>query len=473
MVDRHTSNTGAHAIVIGGGLAGLLATRVLADHFDRVTLIERDQVASRPEPRKGVPQGNHVHGLLMKGELIMSQLFPDLMPALIAGGAIPMDMGLDFRWHHHGVWKTCFHSGITGSLFSRPYLEWHIAERVRALRNVRIIHAAVEGLAVDAERRRVVGVNRRVPADRNGLLPASLVVDASGHGSQTPQWLEAIGYKRPAESTVKVNVTYASRLYRRAPNRGAWKALLVSPRAPAKKMAAVFPIEGDRWMVTLGGLHGLSPPTDEAGYLEFLRSLPVPDVHQAIAGAEPLTPITTHRFSTNLRRHYERLESFPEGLMVMGDALCSFNPVYGQGMTVSALEAMALDAVMREYAPGDELAGLPARFHARISAIVDIPWRLATGEDFRHEEAVGERPRGTSFLHWYTGRLHEKCAYDSSLALAFYRVMHMIEPPSTLFRPAVMLRVLRRRRTSARQRTDNFSAAHRAPTSGSAVDRAY
>jgi len=435
-----------HAVVIGGGLAGLTAARVLSDHFASVTLIERDQAAAAPQARKGVPQGNHVHGLLMQGQLIMSRLFPDLVPALKAGGAVSADMGRDFSWHHHGVWKTRFESGIVGSLFTRPYLEWHIAARVRALRNVRTVHAAVERLALDAESRRVVGVHIRPLPDAATRLDADLVVDASGRGSHTSQWLAAAGYARPAESAVQVNVTYASRFYRPAPGNRDWKALLVSPCAPSKKMAAIFPVEGDRWLVTLSGLHGLRPPTDEAGYLEYARTLPVPDVHQALTAAEPLSPIVTHRFTTNLRRHYERLGAFPAGLVVVGDAFCSFNPIYGQGMTVSALEAVALDEALRESSDDTTLA---ARLHERIAAIVDVAWRLATGEDFRFAETVGKRPAGTALLHWYTGRMHEKCAHDAKLALAFYRVMHMLEPPSTLFLPSVIARVMRTHRASA------------------------
>jgi 2-polyprenyl-6-methoxyphenol hydroxylase-like FAD-dependent oxidoreductase len=444
MAHRNLSNARHHAVVIGGGLAGLLAARVLADHFESVTLIERDGVATEPKPRKGVPQGHHVHGLLAKGQEILSQLFPDLVPALLAGGAVPGDMGRDFHWHHFGVWKVRFDSGIGGMLFTRPYLECQIAERVRARPNVRILEAAVDGLAFDPDRKHVAGVRLRPQADSRSVLIADLIVDASGRGSQLPQWLEALGYGKPPESTVKVNVMYASRLYRPGPWKGNWSALLVSPRAPDKRLAAIFAVEGDRWLVTLGGLHGVQPPTDEKGFLEFARSLSVPDAYRAIAAAEPLTPIATHKFSTNIRRRYDHVKPFPERLLVMGDAFCSFNPIYGQGMTVSAREAMALDEVLRERT---DLDGLPARFHGKVVDIIDSAWGPTTAEDFRHEETVGERPLGMTFIHWYTRRIHERCAYDSSLALAFYRVMHMIDPPAALFRPSVIARVLRKLRT--------------------------
>jgi 2-polyprenyl-6-methoxyphenol hydroxylase-like FAD-dependent oxidoreductase len=444
------SDVREHAVVIGGGLAGLLAARVLSDHFERVTLIERDGVATEAKPRKGVPQGNHVHGLLAKGQEIVAALFPDLVPALIAGGGVPIDMGRDFRWHHFGAWKARFDSGIGGILFTRPYLEWHIAERVRGLPNVRIVNATAEGLAGAPDGGRITGVRIQSPGGATRLLSADLVVDAGGRGSHAPQWLDAIGYPTPAESSVKIDLLYASRLYRPGPEARDWKALLVSSSAPAKKMAAIFAVEGGRWLVTLGGVHGEHPPTDDAGFLEFARSLVVPDVYRAVASAEPLTPIATHKFPRNMRRHYDRLRRFPERFLVMGDAFCSFNPVYGQGMTVSAREATALDDVLRERAErGAGLDGLPTLFHERVARIVDGAWRPATGEDFRHAETVGERPFAMPLLHWYTRRLHERCAHDTSLALAFYRVMHMIDPPTALFRPSVVARVLRRHPAAA------------------------
>jgi 2-polyprenyl-6-methoxyphenol hydroxylase-like FAD-dependent oxidoreductase len=445
MAQRDFPGARHHAIVIGASLTGLLAARVLADHFDSVTLVERDAVTTEPNPRKGVPQGHHVHGLLAKGQEVLSQLFPDLVPALLAGGAISGDMGRDIRWHDFGVWKVRFDSGIGGMLLTRPYLEGQIAERVRMRPNVRILEATVDGLAFDPDGKRVTGVRIRPQAGGSSLLIADLTIDASGRGSHTPQWLEALGYCKPAESTVKVNVMYASRLYRPGPGRTDWKGLLITPRPPDKKMATVFAVEGNRWLVTLGGFYGVRPPTDEAGYLEFARTLPVPDVYRAIASAEPLTPIATHKFPTDIRRRYERMKPFPERFVVMGDAFCSFNPVYAQGMTVAAREAMTLDHVLRERTGRRaSLDGLPARFHSKIADIIDSAWGPASAEDFRHEEAVGERPPGLAFIHWYTGRIHERCAHDTSLALAFYRVMHMIDPPAALFRPSVIARVLRR-----------------------------
>ncbi len=250
-----------------------------------------------------------------------------------------------------------------------------------------------------------------------------------------------MGYRPPAESSVPVNITYASRLYRAPRDRHEWHALHVTPLPPRKRQGVIFEVEGDRLLVTLVGLHGERPPNDDAGFVDYARSLTVPDIHQAIARAEPLTPIATLRFPANLRRHYERLAAFPDRFLVIGDAVCAFNPIYGQGMTVSALEAMALDRLLRQQT-GDDLTGVCRRFRNEVAAIVDTPWRLATTEDLRHPEAVGSRPLGTAFLHWYMGRLHVNCASDTKLARAFYRVMHMLDPPASLFRPAILWRVL-------------------------------
>jgi 2-polyprenyl-6-methoxyphenol hydroxylase-like FAD-dependent oxidoreductase len=433
-----------HAIVIGGGIAGLLAARVLAGHFRQVTLIDRDRLPA-PESRKGVPQGDHVHCMLAKGQEILSQLFPDLLPSLIAGGAVPADMGLHFHWHHHGVWKRRFDSGIAITFFTRPFVESQIAERVRAMPNVRVLDASAEQLLIDRDLGRVLGVTVRSPSESPTPIHADLVVDAAGRGSQTPQWLEAAGYHRPKESAVHVNISYASRLYRAPRAKREWHALHVTSLPPSKRQGVIFAVEGDRLLTTLVGLHGERPPNDDAGYLDYARSLAIPDIHRVIADAEPLTPIATLRFPANLRRHYERLAAFPDRLLVIGDAFCTFNPIYGQGMTVSALEAMALDRLLQA---DDDLPNVCRRFRKQASAIIDTPWQLAIGEDFRHPETDGPRPPRISFLHWYTGRLHVNCASDTTLALAFYRVMHMLDSPSSLFQARVVWRTLRTQRAS-------------------------
>jgi 2-polyprenyl-6-methoxyphenol hydroxylase-like FAD-dependent oxidoreductase len=434
-----------NAIIIGASIAGLLAARVLADHFERVTLIERDPFLADIQTRKGVPQGHHVHGLLARGLEIMTALFPGLENELVTGGAVAGDIAGDTRWYHFGGYKFQFDSGFVGLLMSRPLLEWHIRRRVLALPNVAMIQeCAVDHLLASADRARVTGVALRRRSRGADLehLSADLVVDASGRGSQSPAWLSALGYDKPAETAITIGVCYTTRIYRRRPNDlvGA-RAAIIGPRPPEeKRLGVMFPIEGDRWMVTLGGWLGDHAPTDEQGFLEFARSLPAPDIYNIISRAEPLSDPVAYKFPSNLRRHYERLERFPAGYLVLGDAICSFNPAYGQGMTASALQASALDIALRERA--GELNNLARRFFKRAAKVIDIPWMAAAGEDFRYPQVEGVRPPGINLINWYGAKLQLATHRDPEVYRAFLYVMNLMRPPTSLFHPRVVCRVL-------------------------------
>jgi 2-polyprenyl-6-methoxyphenol hydroxylase-like FAD-dependent oxidoreductase len=440
---------GQHAIVIGGSMAGLLAARVLSDHFSHVTLIERDTMNDLPESRKGQPQTRHLHGLLASGLTTMTRYFPDLQDALQAHGAILGDMGADIRWHAFGGYRLQHTSGMVGVLMSRPLLEWQIRRRVVALPNVTVRDGCVvEHLLVTDNRARVTGVHirRRDAEGESETLNADLVVDAAGRGSPTPRWLEALGYATPTVSVVQVGVGYATRVYRRMPGDllGA-TAVMVSQDPPAGKRAGLlFPIEGDRWMVTLCGWASDHPSADEQGFLAFARSLPAPDVYNIISRAEPLSGIVTHKFPNSVRRHYEKLARFPEGYLVLGDSVCSFNPAYGQGMTSAALQAAALDDLLRARA---DLHGLAQPFFKRIAKIVAIPWQLAVGEDFRFPETQGRKAPGADLINRYVTLAHRATHTDPVVYDAFLKVMNLMQPPASLMRPRMVWRVLRHART--------------------------
>lgn len=438
---------GRHAIVIGGSMAGLLAARVLADHFDQVTLLERDRFPDSAENRKGVPQGRHAHALLAKGRAIITGLFPDIIDSLVEGGATLVDIAADARWYHFGGYKAQFKSGVVGPFMSRPYLESEVRRRVLAIKNLNHIDECdVKSLVATSDRSQITGVRVELRSDSQSeaTIEADLILDASGRGSRSPIWLDALGYGRPEENQIQVNAGYTSRLYRRGPgDLPDGKGVFVLPTPPRdKRMGALFPIEGDRWIVSLGGWLGDHAPTDEEGFLEFARSLPASEIYDVIKRAEPLTDFVVHKFPGNLRRRYEKMSRFPEGYLVTGDALCSFNPIYGQGMTVSALEAEALDSCLREQPRGD-LGGLPQRFLKRAASIIDTPWMLSAGEDFRYPEVEGTRPAGTSLINWYVGKLHRAVIHDPVVYLAFLKVMNLIHPPTTLFNPRIAFRVLK------------------------------
>ncbi|HSN98969.1 MAG TPA: FAD-dependent monooxygenase [Candidatus Nanopelagicales bacterium] len=439
---------GRRAAVIGGSMAGLLAARVLSDHFDEVTIIERDPLPIGTEERRGVPQARHAHALLARGLDVLSELFPGVLEELAGEGAERVDFGTDIRWQSFGTWKVSSPSGIRCSFQSRALLESVVRRRARSLPGIHLRDGCrAAGLVMDPSGRRLTGVRIEGPAS-DEVIPAELVVDASGRGSPTPAWLEALGYAAPEVSAVKVHVGYSSRIFRRPePVPGAWKVLYLLATAPVSRAGVIFPIEGGRWMVTLIGLLRDYPPHDDAGFLEFARGLPSDELYHAIRGAEPLGGIASHRFASHQWRRYERAARLPEGLCVLGDALCSFNPIYGQGMTTGALAALTLDGCLREQrrsrGPGS-LDGLTTAFHARVAEMIEMPWRIATGEDLRFPEVEGERTRALPLLNWYAGHVHALCGYDPEVTARFYRVQHMLARPRALLHPRVALAVLRR-----------------------------
>lgn len=305
-------------------------------------------------------------------------------------------------------------------------------------------------LLTSDDRKRVTGIRieRREQGGQREELHADLVVDVSGRGSVSPRWLAELGYEAPAQSEVKVDVGYATRLYRRRPGdlNGA-DAILVAQEPPhGKRMGLIFPIEGDRWIVSLGGWSGDHPPADEPGFEEFARSLPVPDVHNMLRRLEPLSGIVTHKFPSSLRRHYEKLSRFPAGYLVVGDAICSFNPVYGQGMTSAAMQAAALDALLQEQIEPGELA---FRFFRHAAKVVDTPWLLAIGEDFRFPETTGPKAPGADLINAYVTSVHRATHHDPVVYGAFLQVMNLMKPPTSLFHPKIVRRVL----GQGRQRT--------------------
>lgn len=436
-----------HAVVIGGSIAGLLAARVLSDHFARVTILERDPVADEPEVRKGQPHTRHLHGLLAKGVDVMGRYFPDLLAGLQQNGAIVADMGAGMRWFTFGGYRLQTPTGMMGVLMSRPMLEWQIRRRLLAIGNVRMIDQVdVQGLEFDEKKQRVTGV--RAALRTSGGSPytyvADLVIDAGGRSALTPRWLQEAGYDHAVESTVKINMGYATRIYRRRPGdlQGA-ELLLVTAAGPHdKRSGMVFPIEGDRWIVSLSGINGDHPPLDEHGFLDFARSLQAPDVYNLLLKLEPVSAIMPHKFPSSLRRHYEKLDRFPGGYLVLGDAICSFNPVYGQGMTCAALEAQALDELLAQRQP-DDLRGLAQDFFARAAQIIDNPWQMAVGADFRFPGTEGKKAASVDFVNAYVARVHRATHHDPLVLKEFLKVMNMMQPPASLFHPKVMLRLLR------------------------------
>jgi 2-polyprenyl-6-methoxyphenol hydroxylase-like FAD-dependent oxidoreductase len=433
---------GERAVVLGASMAGLLAARVLPDAYGQVTVIDRDELPETPMHRRGVPHGRHIHGLLARGQQALEQLFPGFTAELVAHGVPIGDLLADTRMYLSGHRLRQAHTGLMVLSASRPVLEGHVRARVRALPNVRFVDRCdVVGLATTPDGRRVTGarVLRRADGSADELLGAALVVDATGRGSRTPAWLEALGYPRPPKEQVRIGLGYATRIYRQ--RRGALGgdlAVLQAATPQYPRTGALQVLEGDRWLLTLGGILGDHPPTDPDGFLAFARSLRFPDLYETVRDAEPLDDPVPFRFPASVRHRYERLDRFPDGLLVMGDAVCSFNPIYGQGMSVAALEALTLRRHLERGA-----APQPRRFFRDLSRVVDVPWDIAAGGDLVFPGVQGRRTLKARMVNAYIARLHAAAAHDASLASAFVRVAGLVAPPQTLLRPDVAVRVLR------------------------------
>lgn len=433
-----------HALVMGASLGGLLTARILSDHFEQVTLVERDPVSHQPESRHGQPHTCHLHGLLPGGLRIMQHYFPDLEQALSASGANVGDFAEMMVWNTHGGYRRPFTMNLTAVTMSRPLLEHLIRERVLALHNVRLIDQhQVRELRISGDRRRITGVTMQ---PRNGgslqQIVADLVVDATGRGSHSPQWLRELGYEAPPVSEVQVKVSYATRLFKRNPADARSRSwFLYTPDAPQEShFGAAFPIEGDRWIMSVGGWHGETVPLDDAGFTAFVRSLPMPELYDIARQNEPLSDPRPYRFPASLRRHYEKLKRFPLGYLVLGDAISSFNPTYGQGMTSAAMQVAALDQLLTDKTPDDQLA---KRFFGRAAQVIDIPWQLAVGEDFRYAQTVGPKPPGIDLVNRYVSLVQRATHRDKVVCAAFLRVMSLLKPPASLFHPRIVWRVLR------------------------------
>lgn len=382
-----------HAVVIGSGIAGLTVARVLTDYFAQVTIIERDRRPDTPEIRRGAPQARHAHTLPVRGQTLLEKQFPGLTAELVANGAVAIKGGSEIAFFVAGEWhQVRQHGAIVSITCSRPLLEHVLYQRLLAHPKIRVIQEhGVAGLNVDRKGRRVTGVRLR---GRPGLLPsltslpADLVVDTSGRDSQTPHWLADLGYNPPLETTISAFAGYASRLYRRPADADpSWKTLYIRPTPTSSTRGGVIiPIEGERWHVTLIGMGADYPPTSEDGFLAFARSLPTPQLYQAIAAAEPLTEPCGYRQTQNRMRHYERLPRYLEGLLVSGDAAYTLNPVYTQGMTAAVTASLALDHSLSrhisQHRPGD-LAGLAAVFQKQLSRAMADLWQTATDQDRR------------------------------------------------------------------------------------------
>ncbi len=423
------------AVVLGRGIAGLLTARALSERFDEVTVVDRD--GDPPDaPRRGVPQGRHAHALLASGQQALEDLLPGLTAELVAAGAPTGDVLDDTHMHMNGHRLASTETGLVALSASRPLLEGHVHRRVAAIRNVTFAPPTdVVGLVADRDGGRVCGVRllRRADGSTAESLEADLVVDALGRTSRSPRWLEAIGHAAPPEERIAVELRYSTRCFRTRPDDLDQLLACVHGPTPDRPSGCVLArIERDRWILTLAGMTGTTPPRDAEGFRSFARSLRSPEVDEILA-CEALDEPVPFRFPASLRRRYDAPSARPPGFLAVGDSLCSLNPVYGQGMSVAALQARAL-----LHAPslsGDQLWSAVVR-------PVDDAWAVVRATDLAFPGVDGQRRPGDRILGSYVGRLHAAASADPVLSTAFIRVAGLLDPPTRLLRPRIVVRTL-------------------------------
>ncbi|MFJ6798897.1 FAD-dependent oxidoreductase [Streptomyces sp. NPDC091268] len=432
------------AIVLGAGFAGLVAARVLADHFDQVVVIERDDLAGEGA-RRGVPQSHHPHAFLARGHEILQQLFPGLAAELLASGACSAEMLSEVRYVFQGHPIKQVPIGLHVTLASRPFIEARMRRRIQELANVEV-RERWELAGITAEGPRVTGA--RVVSLDTGMsetLSGDLVVDCLGRSGRSSAWLEELGFARPGEERVRSGLTYASgrvRLTGGAPSGD--RTVIVTAVAGRARGLVLIEQERGEWMLSVHGYGpGNVPPSDEAGFMEFARDLAPADVRQALKGAQLLGGVELFKVPHSTRRRFDKLRRLPEGLVALGDSLCSFNPVYGAGMTSAAMQALTLGECLA--ATRSRPQALPRAYFRAASRGVSQPWWFALLADFLLPEVGGKRPFGMPVIRRHLTRTLTAAEHDGQLAGDLFRTIGMVAPITRLVSPRSLLRIYRRR----------------------------
>lgn len=449
----------AHAVVIGGSIAGLCAARVLGDHFARVTLVERDSLPQGVAHRAGAPQAHHLHLLLLRGLLELERLFPGLELELTAQGAGRVDLGSDVAHFTEWGWAPRARIDVAPLTMSRLLLESCVRTRVfRELKNLtRLEGVRVTGLKVRHLTNGTLVTGVRTSDPERPELEADLVVDASGRNSRALEWLEQHGVASPSEELVDPLAGYASRFYELAPNpRRWWRGMIIDAKLPKlRRWGMLMPIENGRVGVTVGGINGEYPPGEEAAFHDYVEKLASPALSRAIASAKPITAIHTHRALSNRARHFERWSSEVGGFIALGDSAIAFNAAYGQGMSMAAAAVNTLNTLLGERTAATQTPfALTRRFHREQWRQLRTAWGVATGADLRWPATEGARPRGHALSTAFGNMIVRAANHDPNLRRRLGPVVQLlVEPASLLMSPGFLTRLvvaeLRRRMGSS------------------------
>lgn len=438
---------GERAVVLGASLAGMLAARVLSEHYRTVTVVERDVLEAQPGNRRGVPQARHGHVLQAGGSAVLDELFPGILEALAADGAPVWDDGdlskavIEYGGHRF-VGSGRIAASVSSYQPSRALLDWHVLQRLSALPNVGVLGGYdVVGLTSTEDRRCVTGAMlARHDGTQTTALDADLVVDATGRGSRTPVFFEQLGYDRPTEDELTVNLSYTSQWIRMPSCRLREHFVALFPKPGSTNTVALLRHENDNWLLTIGSMAGDRPAADYAEMLRIARGRVPAHVREVLDSAEPVGSTAHYRTPSSRWRRYDKMVRVPGRLLVTGDAVCSFNPIYGQGMTVAALDAMALERCLRG---GDQ--DLPRRYFQASAKTIRVAWRNAINADLALPEIDGERPIGVRLNNAFADWVLTAIETDPVVTGQFFRVLGMLDSPARLMRPSILARVLRAR----------------------------
>ncbi|MEK9517862.1 FAD-dependent monooxygenase [Streptomyces venezuelae] len=435
-----------HAVVIGGSLAGLLAARVLAEHAERVTVVERDRLPEGPETRAGVPQGRHLHVLIAGGQRAFDELLPGFTDELAALGAPTVGAPGDMVQWQNGRWFRRTPATVQHYTGARPQLEWLVRQRVLADARIELVEGT-ETVGLTGDSSRVRGVRLRERGKGAGgatrTLAADLVVDASGRTTRAGDWLAGIGAEAPHEETLDTGLAYGTRVYRAPAEDGSTDArgYYIVPHPTQVYGGVVLPLGDGRHLVTLSGLRGDEPPTEEGAFEEYAKRLPHPVISDWMARAEAVSPVYGFRGGANVRRRYDRPGRRPAGFLAVGDALCSFNPIYGQGMAVAALTAVALRAALAD----PRRTPTTRRVQRALFDASRQAWDISAGADKKMPGATGDAARPGPLdraVGWYLGRVVERAAGDPEVGAPYREAITLTAPLTRLFAPSVARAVL-------------------------------
>jgi 2-polyprenyl-6-methoxyphenol hydroxylase-like FAD-dependent oxidoreductase len=437
---------GRQAVVIGAGMAGMPAARVLADHFDRVIVIENDTLPADASPRPGTPQSKHLHALLAGGQRALSSLFPGFEEDLVAAGAQKYQVSTVARYEFPGYESYPNRDlGFASFCMTRPLLESVVRKHFLATGNVTTHQRCrAQRLITSEDGSRVIGVSCLHADGPAEEMHADLVIDASSNGQLTLNLLAALGISAPKETTVGVDIGYSTMLFeipQDAPTE--WRAVATYPDPPRNRLGAILlPVEGNRWIVTVAGGHDCKPADGQTAFMECAQQLRTQTIYNAIRNAPQCGPAVRYGFKASRWRHFEALERLPSGLIPFGDTICRFNPIYGQGMSVAAKEACLLRDLLQAAAEdGEGFESVPGKFLGQAQPIIDAPWATAVIPDFLDPLTAGERPPDLEGALKFGAALRRLAYEDGEIHRLMLEVQHMIKPRSILREPAIVERI--------------------------------